>query len=200
MGFQLPSLLEPANPSTLVCGLRPYREKKAQTLTVTPAPNGAAEVWLSSGDVQGSRRTPYQVKVDLHLMPDGQTVDRWRGHCTSPVGTQCKHALALLNKAAYQSERMAAGLPGSNAPGLTSAARAQQAAAREYPRKQAGHHRRQVTGGITNRHPERAAEPTPGVLRSSPCENRGRRQAGAAHADTGRRAAHCAALAAHLHA
>lgn len=94
-----------------------------------------------SGDVQGSLRRPYQVKVGLHLMPDGQTVHRWRGHCTCPVGTQCKHALALLIKAAYQGERVAAGLAGSNAPVLTPAALAQRAAAQEYPSKQAGHHR-----------------------------------------------------------
>jgi hypothetical protein len=76
MGFQLPSLFEPADPSSLVRGLRLYRKKKAKTLTVTPAPNGAAEGWLLSGDVQGSRRTPYRVKVGPHPMPDGQTVDR----------------------------------------------------------------------------------------------------------------------------
>jgi len=137
MWFHLPSFFELTDPTTLARALNLYRGQKVHSLAATPAPNGVAGHWLLRGDVQGSMRTPYQTAVSLHLMPDGQTVDRWVGQCTCPVGSQCKHAVALVIKAAYQGQRLVAGLPVFSVPVLTPEERAQQAVAMERQRQQA---------------------------------------------------------------
>lgn len=147
MWIHLPPLFELINATTLARGLQLYRVQKVHTVELEPAPDGRAGHWRLSGDVQGSLREPYQVVVDLHLMSDLQTVDRWVGRCSCPVGSQCKHAVAMLIKAAYQGERMVGPGHEAAAPSATPKERVQQAAALEQQKKQAAelHLRHQQT-------------------------------------------------------
>ena len=55
--------------------------------------------WLLEGRVQGTQRYPYDVSIELALMPDGQ-IDYFDSDCSCPVGQQCKHGVALLAQAA----------------------------------------------------------------------------------------------------
>ena len=55
--------------------------------------------WDIEGTVQGSVRQPYEVSVSLEIAPDGSLSD-FHGTCTCPVGSNCKHAVALTIKAA----------------------------------------------------------------------------------------------------
>ncbi|TXH91229.1 MAG: helicase SNF2 [Rhodoferax sp.] len=56
--------------------------------------------WLLLGEVQGTQSEPYETSVEL-VLQDG-AVHHWGGRCSCPVGHNCKHAVALLIKAAYQ--------------------------------------------------------------------------------------------------
>ena len=78
-------------------GLPLYRGQKVLQLDIEPL----EDHWLLLGEVQGSQRTPYEVSIEMALLPDGQ-VDFWNSDCTCPVGHQCKHGVALMLKAAYQ--------------------------------------------------------------------------------------------------
>jgi len=78
-------------------GLMLYRSQKVLSLVIAPLP----DYWLLQGKVQGSQRAPYEVSIEMSLMPDGQ-VDNWDSDCTCPVGHQCKHGVALMIKAAYK--------------------------------------------------------------------------------------------------
>ena len=92
------SLLELTDPATHARGVQLFRAQHVLGLDVKPA---GPDQWDLIGHVQGTQRQPYNLEVQLSLMPDGRTVDRWRSLCTCPVGMQCKHAVALLLKAAY---------------------------------------------------------------------------------------------------
>ncbi|WP_332871363.1 DEAD/DEAH box helicase [Rhodoferax ferrireducens] len=78
-------------------GLMLYRSQKVLSLDIEPL----HDHWLLLGEVQGSLREPYEVSIEMALMPDGQ-VDYWDSDCECPVGSQCKHGVALMLKAAYQ--------------------------------------------------------------------------------------------------
>ncbi len=78
-------------------GLPLYRGQKVLQLDIEPQ----KDHWLLLGEVQGSQRAPYEVRIEMALLPDGQ-VDFWNSHCSCPVGRQCKHGVALMLKAAYQ--------------------------------------------------------------------------------------------------
>ncbi|MDY0105749.1 MAG: DEAD/DEAH box helicase [Giesbergeria sp.] len=71
--------------------------------------------WLLEGEVQGTQPAPYDVTVEMGLMPDGE-VDFWHGHCTCPVGRQCKHGVALMVQAAHQGTPAQASRPGRAGP------------------------------------------------------------------------------------
>ena len=77
-------------------GLTLYRSQKVRGLEIEPL----ADAWLLLGEVQGSSRLPYEVSIEMALLPDGQ-VDVWDSDCSCPVGQQCKHGVALMLKAAY---------------------------------------------------------------------------------------------------
>ncbi len=57
--------------------------------------------WTVHGLVQGSQRLPYQTVAVLEFAPNRSQLVRWTSSCTCPVGLQCKHAVALVLKAAY---------------------------------------------------------------------------------------------------
>lgn len=71
----------------------------AQGVVSEPDIEPLDEGWRIQALVQGTQHLPYEVAVTLAVMPDGQ-VDYWRSVCDCPVGRQCKHAVALMLKAA----------------------------------------------------------------------------------------------------
>ncbi|MFC5522197.1 DEAD/DEAH box helicase [Polaromonas jejuensis] len=78
-------------------GLLLYRSQNVLHLDIEPL----KDHWLLEGQVQGSQRAPYEVSVEMTLLPDGQLAD-WLSDCSCPVGADCKHGVALTLKAAYQ--------------------------------------------------------------------------------------------------
>ena len=92
-----PRSLEPlCNAGTWARGLSLYRSQKVLSLDIEPL----AGAWLLLGEVQGSLREPYEVSIEMALLPDGQ-IDVWDSDCSCPVGLQCQHGVALMLKAAY---------------------------------------------------------------------------------------------------
>jgi uncharacterized Zn finger protein len=93
-----PQSLQPlADAGAWTRGLMLYRSQKVLSLDIEPL----HDHWLLLGEVQGTQRAPYEVSIEMALMPDGQ-VDYWDSDCECPVGHQCKHGVALMLKAAYQ--------------------------------------------------------------------------------------------------
>jgi superfamily II DNA or RNA helicase len=123
-----PQSLQPlADAGAWTRGLMLYRSQKVLSLDIEPL----HDHWLLLGEVQGTQRAPYEVSIEMALMPDGQ-VDYWDSDCECPVGQQCKHGVALMLKAAYQGLTLlggpgAHGMPGAQhtppAPGQVEAAR-----------------------------------------------------------------------------
>ena len=95
--LDLPSVMRDADSATYSRALELYRNQRVLTLDITPVKKD----WLLEGQVQGTQRAPYYVEVDLKRSFNGQVVN-WDSECTCPVGYQCKHALALMIKAAYK--------------------------------------------------------------------------------------------------
>ncbi|OGB22090.1 MAG: helicase SNF2 [Burkholderiales bacterium RIFCSPHIGHO2_12_FULL_65_48] len=78
-------------------GMALFRAGQVRRLEVVPLDDH----WMLEGEVQGTQPMPYDVSVEMGLMPNGE-VDFWQGHCTCPVGRQCKHGVALMAQAAHQ--------------------------------------------------------------------------------------------------
>ncbi len=76
-------------------GLHLLLDDQVDEVNVDWGPEG----WVVFGSVQGSLRQPYEVSVDLKLDVQGKILD-WKPVCSCPVGCACKHAVALLLKAA----------------------------------------------------------------------------------------------------
>ncbi|NNG04237.1 MAG: hypothetical protein HKM95_09080, partial [Inquilinus sp.] len=68
-------------------GLRYQRQGRA---TITSQPDGGDRL---EGVVRGSRRAPYRVDVTLIASRNGHDVI---GHCSCPIGFNCKHVAALM--------------------------------------------------------------------------------------------------------
>ena len=77
-----------------------YRGQRVLSMRI----EALADRWQVSGEVQGTQREPYEVVVQLAFRHKG-VLQSWQGLCTCPVGFQCKHAVALSLKAAYQGQR-----------------------------------------------------------------------------------------------
>jgi uncharacterized Zn finger protein len=95
--FKPQSLQPMVNDATWERGLMLYRAKKVVALEIEPV----RLHWQLLGEVQGTQRLPYEVSVEMALMPDGE-VDFWESDCNCPVGSQCKHGVALMLEAADQ--------------------------------------------------------------------------------------------------
>ncbi|MBT3066292.1 DEAD/DEAH box helicase [Rhodoferax sp. U11-2br] len=95
--LDLASLAQRAGAAVYGRALDLYRNQKVQSLSITPV----QKHWLLEGEVQGTQHEPYQVEVELSLGTGGQ-LRTWDSDCTCPVGYQCKHAVALMIKAAYR--------------------------------------------------------------------------------------------------
>jgi superfamily II DNA or RNA helicase len=108
--FKPQSLEQLADAGAWSRGLMLYRNQKVLSLDIDPM----GDHWQLLGEVQGSQREPYEVSIEMALMPDGQ-VDYWDSDCECPVGSQCKHGVALMLKAAYQGLQLLNGQGGFSA-------------------------------------------------------------------------------------
>jgi superfamily II DNA or RNA helicase len=138
--FPLNALSRTTDPTTFSRGQALYRAQKIARFDLKPARSGSAGFWELTGKVQGTQPQPYEVSVDLQLLPDAQgglTLGLWHGDCDCPVGFSCKHAVALLVKAANEGERMVDALSG-----LTPQERAQKAAALALQQQQVAEQQR----------------------------------------------------------
>ena len=104
------SLARLTDPGTWERGLALYVSQHVLALDIVHS--GTA--WILLGDVQGSKRDTYEVSIELELTPQGQ-VASWDSLCECPVGTQCKHGVALTLKAAQQGRRLLAAMPAMSA-------------------------------------------------------------------------------------
>ena len=129
MWFPTPSLIESTDAATCSRGLQVFRAQQVLALDVLPGDSGEPDHWQLRGRVQGTQRKPYEVVVELFLTPDQCDVSHWISQCTCPVGEQCKHAVAVLIKAAYR------GAPNESAESL--ALKHQQQALRAQAQQQA---------------------------------------------------------------
>ena len=140
MWFSLPSLSQTTSSTTFSRGLALYRAQKVVRFSLKPARSGNAGFWELKGKVQGTEYQPYELSVDLQLLPSpqgGLRLGLWHSDCSCPVGTDCKHAVALLAKAAHEGEAIADALSG-----LTPEQRVQQAAALALAQYQAAEQQR----------------------------------------------------------
>jgi superfamily II DNA or RNA helicase len=99
--LDLASLVQRCQSAVYARALDLYRHQQVLSLAIEPLQT----VWLLSGQVQGTQRLPYDVSVELKRSPEGRVLD-WVGDCSCPVGEQCKHAIALMIKAAYQGQHV----------------------------------------------------------------------------------------------
>ena len=86
---------------TLARGGELYRSLAVLDYEVDVVGDGKLEL---EGEVQGSLPDPYWVNVTLHTAANG-LITYFDGNCSCPVGSDCKHAIALTLKAASESER-----------------------------------------------------------------------------------------------
>ena len=108
--FDLPSVQALCDSGTWQRGLALQRSGMVRGLDIMPL----RDHWLLQGAVQGTQRRPYDVSIELALMPDGQ-VDYFESDCSCPVGQQCKHGVALLAQAALTAgEQGDASVPGQS--------------------------------------------------------------------------------------
>ena len=99
--FNSRSLESLTDPGTWDRGLALYISQHVLSLDIEPMGDG----WLLLGEVLGSKRQAYEVSIDLNLTHDGR-VAVWDSECECQVGTQCKHGVALMLKAAQQGLRL----------------------------------------------------------------------------------------------
>ncbi len=95
------SLAALIDPPTWERGLALYISQHVLDLDIV----GSGAGWILLGQVQGSKREAYEVSIELALTLRGQ-VAQWDCLCECPVGTQCKHGVALMLKAAQQGLRL----------------------------------------------------------------------------------------------
>ena len=95
--FDPRSLLQLSDDVTYSGGMALYIGQKVLSLEIETRDGH----WLLLGDVQGGHRIPYELTIEMALLPDGR-VDYWDSDCSCPIGSQCKHGVALMLKAAYQ--------------------------------------------------------------------------------------------------
>jgi hypothetical protein len=79
-------------------GLEAYRLQKVESCKIYGKSNFE---WDIVGYVDGSKHESYDVAVTIEVSALGDIL-RFSGDCSCPVGTNCKHAVALTLKAAYQ--------------------------------------------------------------------------------------------------
>lgn len=100
--FQVPTLLAQTDTTTAARGLGLMRQGKVLELDLRPANSlrSGESSWIVTGLVQGTQRLPYHVTASLTTVGGDAVVSTWNSDCTCPVGSDCKHGIALLVQAA----------------------------------------------------------------------------------------------------
>lgn len=93
------SLQTQVSSTTFARGSALYRNHAVQDIEMDEVEPGLLEL---EGEVQGSLPEPYWVNAALKVDARGQ-VTHFDGHCTCPVVNDCKHAVALALRTAYES-------------------------------------------------------------------------------------------------
>ncbi|HSV36369.1 MAG TPA: DEAD/DEAH box helicase [Ramlibacter sp.] len=93
------SLSAKVSQATFDRGLAVYRNQQVLDFQILGA---NSREWGIEGEVQGSGREIYEVSVMVETSPLGQ-ITFFSGDCSCPVGSNCKHSVALTLKAAYKS-------------------------------------------------------------------------------------------------
>ncbi len=84
-----------------------FLQNRVLALAIEPLTKYGLGRWQVTGKVKGSLARPYEVSCTVYLDNDGE-LRQWESDCTCPVGLRCKHAVALLLKAAYQGHELVA--------------------------------------------------------------------------------------------
>ena len=84
-----------------------FLQNRVLALAIEPLTKYGPGRWQVTGKVKGSLARPYEVSCTVYLDNDGE-LRQWESDCTCPVGLRCKHAVALLLKAAYQGHELVA--------------------------------------------------------------------------------------------
>jgi superfamily II DNA or RNA helicase len=102
MWFDPSVIARGTNAAGFAKGFELFRSQHVIDCQVQPDPAFPKLGWIVSGHVQGTQREPYVLQIALLLQADGRTPAHWRSFCSCPVSLQCKHAVALLLKAAHE--------------------------------------------------------------------------------------------------
>ncbi|MFW9593987.1 MAG: SWIM zinc finger family protein, partial [Macromonas sp.] len=84
-----------------------FLQNRVLALAIEPLTKYGPGRWQVTGKVKGSLARPYEVSCTVYLDDDGE-LRQWESDCTCPVELRCKHAVALLLKAAYQGHQLVA--------------------------------------------------------------------------------------------
>ena len=93
------SLASKFDQGTYERGLGVYRHQKVLDYVLNRVNSNE---WAIEGAVRGSTREIYDVSVVIEVSAQGH-MTFFTGHCSCPVGHNCKHTVALAVKAAYKS-------------------------------------------------------------------------------------------------
>ena len=99
--FSNKSLEKMCTPSAWASGLMIYLRQQVLSLDIDPK----GKSWQLMGEVKDTPTWPHEVSIILSLTDEGQ-VSSWNSLCDCKVGIQCKHAVALMLKAAHQGLRL----------------------------------------------------------------------------------------------
>jgi superfamily II DNA or RNA helicase len=162
------SLSAKVSPATFERGLSVYRNQQVLDADLLGVNSGE---WHIAGEVQGSGREIYNVLVVVETSPLGQ-ITFFSGDCSCPMGSNCKHSVALTLKAAYKSGGVRAtsdpAAPAPSAAELQARREALERDARERERQLSQHKVRQWldlfgndAGAGAAAHPEHASAASP---------------------------------------
>ena len=93
--FNTKSLEKLCYPAAWASGMLIYLRQQVLSLDINPQ----GQSWELMGEVKDTPTWPHEVRIEMSLTPDGQ-VTSWDSLCDCKVGIQCKHAVALMLKAA----------------------------------------------------------------------------------------------------
>ncbi len=100
--LQIADLLDYFDKGTLLRGMQ--YAKGGDRVSIVALNNEAGRLFIS-GSVRGSVRQPYATEVVITYNAANGHVSQVTGNCTCPIGTDCKHAVALLLTATARETR-----------------------------------------------------------------------------------------------
>ena len=148
------SLAQHVPSATLARGLDVYRSQLVLECELQLA---SGNEWHIEGMVRGSQRETYAVSVLVESSDTGQ-ITFFDGDCSCPVGSNCKHCVALTLKAAYRSAGARPAAPPPDPAEQAARLEAQQRAERARAHEQALQRVRQWLERVENATPTAPAD------------------------------------------